>query len=68
MLVSRNYKLKLAQGGETMDRRSPIVGFNMKDFKHMIGSAKTNQSSIEQLTLDDVKNNIDKCISKLINV
>jgi len=34
----------------------------------MIGSAKTNQSSIEQLTLDDVKNNIDKCISKLINV
>jgi len=38
-----------------MDRRSPIVGFNMEDFKHMIGSAKTNQSSIEQLTLDDVK-------------
>ena len=51
-----------------MDSRSPIVEFNMKDFKHMIGSAKPISLLSNKLTLDDVKNNIDKCISKLINV
>ncbi len=50
-----------------MDRRSPIVEFNMEDFKHMIGSAKTNQSSIEQLTSSNVRKSIDECIAKLMH-
>ena len=55
------------KGGERIMERSIIVEFNMEDFKRMIGSTKTNQSSIEQLTFEDVRKNIDECIAKLMH-
>ena len=52
--------------------RSTIVEFNINDFGQMISfnasNSANNQSSILKMTLDDVKKNIDECITKLINV
>ena len=52
--------------------RSTIVEFNINDFGQMIGfnasNSANNQSSILKMTLDDVKKNIDECITKLMNV
>jgi len=62
----------IMKGGERIMERSTIVEFNINDFGQMIGfnasNSANNQSSILKMTLDDVKKNIDECITKLMNV
>lgn len=50
-----------------MDNRSTIVEFKMSDLDGLLGRPKTEQSSIEQLTFEDVRKSIDECIAKLMH-